>query len=259
MENRITLNQFAIFFGLVLIFISCDTTEKDWKNAKATNSVSEFQKFIKTHKESVYAVNAQNAVDSLEWIAILETHNADSLELFLKNHVSSKFLTTSPMALDSIEWNVAFYSRDTIKLREYYQKYPNSSNSKKVKELIWEIQWPPVKLKKVRSIIIYSNGIYDLYGEMMYSLGDASSGFTGIPKVYPFHQTVYIWYYFSKNEIKRANEIGLRPGYAYVNDEGKFQLIRKIDLNKSKEELWAEFGLSGNYNRDIAESPLRVK
>ncbi len=144
-------------------------------------------------------------MDSLKWVKILLTQNVDSLELFTQKFSSSEFFKSQKYALDSVEWNIAYYSKDTIKLRQYSEQYPNSNNSVRAKELIWEIQWPPVKVEKANSIYIGTKGSGLYYGSMMFSLGEDSpvskfAGGRGPNKV-------FIWRDFGKNELKEANRI----------------------------------------------------
>jgi hypothetical protein len=250
MENRITLNQFAIFFGLVLIFISCDTAEKDWKNAKTVNSITEYQKFIKNHTESIYAVNAQNAVDSLEWVAILKLQNVDSLQLFINNHSSSKFLSTFKVAMDSLEWNLAFTSKDTVRLRKYSEKYPDNPNSKKVESLIWKIQWPPATNNFILMVLIWKDGYSDIFNLFERPV-DKCAFSNGIPfdgfKMTDNH-VVFIWRNFAPNELKKVNKLGLKTGIVYLKTKNGYEFIKHVDLNKSDEELRDEIE---NFNEKL--------
>lgn len=243
MKKLAIVQQVAVILLLNFLLYSCDSTEKDWKNAQMTNSIAEYQKFINNHSRSVYAQNAQNLVDSLEWVTVLKSYNVDSLQQFIISHSSSIFLSSSKVAMDSIEWNIAYYSRDTVQLRKYSEKFPSTENSTKAKQLIWEIQWPPVKFDKAASVIIYSKGIGIIHGQIMYSTAGMFGDGGGMDPT-PVEPAVYIWRDFSKDEISSFAKLGLRPGYSYLMPERrKFKLIRKIDLNKSDNELLSEFGV----------------
>jgi hypothetical protein len=247
MENRIFFKQFAFITMLTTLLISCDTSEKDWNKAKLANSKTTYQEFIKKHSSSIFAESAQKAVDSLEWVAVLKTHNVDSLELFIKNHASSKFLSTT-IAMDSLEWGIAYYSKDTSKLSSYIKKYPNSNNIQKAEDIIWEINWPPVKVEKANSLKLFIQGDSYSCGTEIYDQGS-----DGVIRYFGgMSPEIYIWRDFSKGVyepteeiMKHARKLGLRPNVAYLHEkDNTFKVIRKVDLNKNIKQLCEEFGVS---------------
>ena len=236
MKKLAIVQQVAVMLLLNFLLCSCDSTEKDWKNAQMNNSIAEYQKFIKNHSGSVYAVNAQNAVDSMEWVSAIKSKNAGLLDTLLNNYSSSKFLLKSKIPLDSIEWNIANFSRDTVKLRKYIIKYPNSVNKLKAVDIIWDLQWPPLDINP-SSITIHSKG-------KSASGGQARAGFVdGQLGMILEKPTVEIWRDFTPDEEKEFSKIGLIIGVPYTKIDGKYyRLKRKLDLNKSNNEICAEFG-----------------
>ena len=97
MKNFRISNHLVIVACLTFYLMSCNSLDKDWKDAQTANSTTAYQNFIKNHSSSDYADRAKSAIDSLEWIAILRTHNVDSLELFIKTNMESKFLKNSKL------------------------------------------------------------------------------------------------------------------------------------------------------------------
>ena len=242
MKKIIDAEQFLLIVCLTIFFISCDNTEKDWNKAKVANSKSEYQAFIIKHSSSAYTENAKFAMDSLDWVAIIQTHNVDSIEQFLKNYSTSKFLRNSKFAMDSIDWNIAYYLNDSIKFREYINKYPSSTNKQRTEEAIWKIKWPPVKIEKANSIYIGTKGSGQYYGALLFALGENSPVSTFAGGRGP--NKVFIWRDFGKNEMKEANRLGLLSGKAYLlTNDGSYKFIRNVDLNKTDKELCAEFGI----------------
>lgn len=241
MKNQFFPRQIEVIILLTSILIGCNTPEQDWNNAKQANSKAKYQEFMKNHSSSIFSESAQKAIDSLDLIAALKTHNVDSMELFLKNHASSKYLLSSNESMDSIEWNIAIYSKDTTKLFNYIKKYPNSANKQKADNLIWEIKWPPVKIDKANSIVIATKKGGHGYGTQMFY-----SGSNGIAShVGGMAPEVFIWREFSDSDLEGAKKLGLRIGLAYLHEyPNKFTFIRKVDLNKTDKQLCEEFGVS---------------
>jgi hypothetical protein len=243
MRNQSIVNRLIILALLTLFLTSCNTTEKDWRKAKTANSKIEYQKFISKHASSIQAKLALKILDSMELASILNSHDADSLQLFLSSHTDSEFLLTSKAAMDSLEWNIAFYSGDTVRLRKYSEKYPENVNSVKARKLIWKIQWPPATDDLIGMVLIWKDGFSDIIN--LYQKPQDQCLFTnGIP-FDGFEMTdnhvVFIWRNFTPNELKKVNKLGLKPGIAYLKTKNGYEFIKNVDLNKSDEDLRAEF------------------
>ncbi len=277
MKNLIFSRYYVPFVCLSLFFSGCNNIEKDWKNAKETNSISVYQSFIKNHSSSVYKEKAQNAIDSielasilkapnvdslkifiknhsasiyknkatniidsLELIFILKFHNPDSLNLFIKTHSNSLFLTNSKSAIDSVDWNIAVYSRDTVALRNYINKYPNSNKKQQAENLILNIKFPPVTISNANSLCIGSKGKGVIYGDLQFKMNGAGP----MEAEGKGPNKVYIWRDFLKDELPMAKKQGLHVGAAYLKtNNDKFKFIRDVDLTKSDKQLCAEFGI----------------
>ena len=240
MKNRTTLNQFLSIVLVGILLFGCNTAENDWNKAKLANTRSDYQIFIKKHSGSKFSDKAKMALDSFDWITVLKTHNVDSLKSFLKNNSSSNFLKNSNFAMDSIEWNIANYSRDTTILSSYIGKYPNSSNRQKAEDIIWEIKWPPVKIEKANSVVIYVKGEGTGHGTQMFFMGgNGVAAYSGgkPPEVRIIREF--------ENEADEAKTIlGLKIGMAYLHvGLNKYKFIRKVDLGKTDQQLCAEFGV----------------
>ena len=217
MENFKILCYYAVIACLPIFFTSCDSTERDWTNAKTLNSIMGYQKFIKKHPTGENTENAKIAVDSLKCIGILKTNNVDSLELFIKNHASSKYLIKYSSILDTIDWHIAIYSKDITKYRRYILKYPESNKIQQAKDSIWNIRWAPYKLYIApSSIVIHSNGRRDIAGEAI--AGFVVDEVTGTASMGPIPTglTIEIWRNFTSKEKEKYSQIGLKIGRAHV-------------------------------------------
>ena len=244
--NKSTISKTQLLLIITIcFFVSCNNPEKDWINAKMSNSITDYKYFIKKYPSSIYLVKAKDALDSLECIDMLKLNKANTLDQFLKNHAASNYLSRTPKILDSINWNIAIYSKDTLKYRKYINEHPNSSKIQQAEDSIWNIKWPPYKMYiDPASIIIYSHGKRTLIGRAF--IGIVSDLETGKADIGPEPEPPYIiiWRNFTPKEKAEYGKRGLIPGVAYTECfDDKYKLVKKVDLSKSDKELCEEFGI----------------
>ena len=193
------MKKISLYVAIIFLSIGCNSNKRDWEKAKELNSITGYEDFvskhptgeftqkakividslelkevlsaedtvkisayIKKHPDGAFMAKAKYWLDSLAWVKIISLQNVDLLELFLNGHSESKFLATSNYALDSIDWRIAYYSKDTTKLRLYSEKYPKNPNSEKATQLLWDIQWSPEKAARINVVFIWKDGFSDI-------------------------------------------------------------------------------------------------
>jgi hypothetical protein len=167
----------------------------------------------------------------------------DSVKMvqYLGNHPQGKYVENAKLILDSLEWEKAFSSRDTTKIRGLMTRSPDSRFKGKGEEIIWEVKWPPVKIDRANSVLIWNNGRADILG-----FGGQVISTNGIP-FYEMEASgdgiIYIWRNFSPGELKVAQKISLRTGCAFLVVPGGFKFVRKVDIQESDDQLRDEFGV----------------
>ena len=218
---------FVLIVCLPIFLTGCDSSEKDWKNAKTLNSKTEYQNFINKHPSSDYAVNAKYAIDSFSWLSALSDHNVDRLEHFLLKKDSNLFLVNNKFALDSIEFKIAFSSGNCEKLKMFISDYPNSNNKLKAETYLNKIQ-----LKDAMDWLI----AFLSFGEELMQQQNAKSGL-----FYEFNG-------LSKDESNRL--LSIRP---VTIDSFASSMTSELDgsYNWIKGNGYLKAKLSGVFNYDI--------
>lgn len=102
-----------------------------------------------------------------------------------------------------------------------------------------------VKITEAQMLLIWSKGTGDIYDSQTQITGQyLSSGGMSFDKISLFGDAiVFIWRDFSKNELPKVQQLGLKTGVAYLKTPSGFKMIRPVDLRKSDRELRKEFGL----------------
>jgi len=191
----------------LLVLTGCSKQEGEWKNAAQKNTVAAFRQYLGLYPSGPHSADAHTRIEELEWQSAFFSRSKDQLESCIKN-------------------------------------YPRSANVEKAKEVLWEIEWPPVKVDKANSITIFTGGIGVMRGTIIYSLSGFFGGGRAKPPQPAGPNRVFIWRTFAPEERDRAAKDGLRTGVAYLKtDRGQYKVIRKVDLQKSDAQLCAEFGV----------------
>jgi len=243
MKKHFKLNQFTFLFCFSLFLFSCNSVEKDWQKAELKNSKEEYRKFIRNHPSGTYTERSKIILDSFECKDILKEINSDTLELFLTKHVASIFLKKHPELLDSIDWHIAIYSKDTVKYRNYINKYPKSYNLQTALDSIWSLKWPPYHIVYgPHSIVIHSHGKQIVIGQSFVGLVEDEENGRAYVGPKPTGGVIDIWRNFTEKEKIKYSKIGILPGLAYYHvGYDKLKFVKKIDLAKSDLELCREF------------------
>lgn len=117
---------------LILLLISCNNLEKDWKNAQKIDDISSYENFIKIHPKSQF--------DSLATSRILELKEVKDWEEALNINKIGKytnFLSNWPQgqkyneAIDSI-WSITKRLDETQLYYSFLGNFPNNEYSKEI-------------------------------------------------------------------------------------------------------------------------------
>jgi hypothetical protein len=196
-----------VLFMIVLAFLTaCSQEEKRWEEAKAKNDVPALNEFIKLYPDSKHMDEAKTAIETLDW-------------------------------------NNAFTQKNDSLLRYCVKTYPNSKRIDEAKDLISQIRWPVYELKKADCIEINYKSLCLSMGLHIYGLNPDGSAFLEPDKLQV--KTVIVW----RNDVDTASvhylekhSLCMGVAYLWIGNQ-KFRYLKKVDLNKSNDELAAEFGI----------------
>jgi hypothetical protein len=243
--------------------LACNPAKRNWEKAFEQNSVAGYKEFLQKYPDSEFSVVAAHRYDSLDWIQTLATVDSTKMADYLVNHPQGRYIETAKLILDSLEWEMALTVKDTARISALVLKNPNSKFREKGEETLWEAKWLPVKPRFISSILIWKNGSADMYDEYTNMTGRVLNT-NGIPfdEIVASHSStititdnsgreissgegdgmIFIWRNFSPSEVEKASKIGLKTGYAFLSSKKGYRLIRKVDLNRTDNQIRSEFG-----------------
>jgi len=226
-----------------------------WKDAQAANSIEGYKTYLNAHAEGSHATEASAALgglqDERDWASAKAAKTIEALDFYVRTysppkrgaHVVEARQIIADLREES-EWQSAFSTQDQQKLTACVSKYPTSKHVERAREVLWAIRWPAFRVDKANSVTIYSEGRGIIRGELLISLSGAFGGPEKPPEPAGPNRVV-IWRNFTPQESAVADTLGLRPGMAFLRtDSGELKFIRKLDLNKTDDEICAEFGIT---------------
>lgn len=93
LSNVIFKNLILIF--VFILFISCDTTKKDWEKANRKNTIEAYEEFTTKHPKSVYDSIATAKIEELYWQSISSSKEFKVFEEFMNRFPQSKYISES--------------------------------------------------------------------------------------------------------------------------------------------------------------------
>jgi hypothetical protein len=198
-------NMIINILTFLLVLSACSSQENKWEKAKAVNTVSALNEFIKQYPESKYNQEATIAIEKLCWDSAFNTKN-DSL------------------------------------LEDCINKYPKSQRIPEAKDLLSQIKFPIYDLKQADCLEINSKGMSLSMGKHFYGINNDGS-LTYEPDQLPLKMVV-IWRDIDSRFTDFFEKTSICTGVAYLYmGPGKFRYLKKVDLNKTDHELADEFGV----------------
>jgi hypothetical protein len=129
-----------VIIVIAFLHYSCDSTKKDWENAKSKSTIEGFNSFMEKHPNSVFEKEARKNLDSLkqletikaEWNKLSANFSIENTEIFLGQFPNSPYTQNALNKIDSVSFKNALIE-SKIKnplLDTLYLKNLNSSFSK---------------------------------------------------------------------------------------------------------------------------------
>ena len=90
----------TLFTVMLMLLAGCATVDTRWQQARSSDTVRAYERFLKRHPDSEHAVTAREKIESLGWQRAKKSNTAYAYEAFLRKHPTGQF---SPKAIAELE------------------------------------------------------------------------------------------------------------------------------------------------------------
>jgi hypothetical protein len=149
----------GIWWVGALLLTACGSTQGDWNQAQAANTVVAYEDFIDKHPNTPQSVQAHQQIaalnDAQAWAQALQTNTADSLQSYLQQRPSGLHANEARERIGSIERLNAWYAASAVgsadALQDFLQQYPRGPQSDQARARLAKLTGYRVELATVRS------------------------------------------------------------------------------------------------------------
>lgn len=147
--------------GIMVLLVSCSTTQKDWQSANQTNTIASFQDYLTKHPDSEFTRNANENIQKLNWQAAESGNTVEAFTAYLKQYPSGSYAKDAKKRIESLEFAAAMSSGSTETLGLFVKNYPQSEYIPKAKEEIEKLEWAAAE--KTDTVGSYENFLINHY------------------------------------------------------------------------------------------------
>lgn len=131
----------SFLFIISLLFISCDTAERDWENAVSDDTIIAYELFLEKHPDYEDIKKAQSRLEELyrpiDWKKALVENSIDAYENYLQKHPNSEYTEEAHEKLDELYLPINYEKAKSTKTAEGYLSFlKRHSSSKEAGEIL---------------------------------------------------------------------------------------------------------------------------
>jgi SPOR domain len=149
----------AICFLAAVFLVACSSTQRDWEQARARNTVASYRSFLDKHPNTAQSVQARNRIQALQdeqaWAQARQANTDQALEAYLQQQPSGMHVAEAKGLIGASErwaaWIVASSAGTTEALESFLEEYPQGPEAKRAKADLAQITGYRVQLASFRS------------------------------------------------------------------------------------------------------------
>lgn len=149
----------AICWVGALLLTACGSTQSDWNQAQAFNTVPAYEDFIDKHPNTPQSAQAHQQIaalnDAQAWAQALQANTAESFQSYLQQRHSGLHADQARDRISSIERTNAWYAASAVgsadALQDFLQKYPQGPQATQARARLAKLTGYRVELATLRS------------------------------------------------------------------------------------------------------------
>jgi hypothetical protein len=142
-----------------LLLTACGSTQGDWNEARAANTVAAYESFIDKHPNTPQSVQAHQQIATLNdeqaWAVALAANTAEAFQTYLQEWPTGLYSGQAHDRIGSIErmnaWYAASAAGTTEALQDFLQQFPRGPEAAQARARLAKLTGYRVELAAVRS------------------------------------------------------------------------------------------------------------
>jgi hypothetical protein len=142
-----------------LLLTACGSTQSDWNEARAANTVAAYESFIDQHPNTPQSVQAHQQIATLNdeqaWAVALAANTAEAFQTYLQEWPTGVYSGQAHDRIGSIErmnaWYAASAAGTTEALQDFLQQFPHGPEAAQARARLAKLTGYRVELAAVRS------------------------------------------------------------------------------------------------------------
>lgn len=83
--------------------VELQTMYNEWERVKRSSYKSDYTRFMDTYPNSILVKQCSLKIDSLDWIAAVQTNTTEGIETYLRTHPEGRYLSEATIALGNLQ------------------------------------------------------------------------------------------------------------------------------------------------------------
>jgi len=129
----------------VLYFMGCSYEESKWDEAKKTNSITSFEKYISEYPNGKYINNAKESIEEINWLELNKNISIEKIQNYKGKYPKSKHLKEIASMVEKIEYDSLVILNNISSLKDWKKNHPEGTYNQKIDSLINELLRPTGK------------------------------------------------------------------------------------------------------------------
>ncbi len=120
MNKKLIIPLFLCF----LVFISCSSEKKDWKNAESENSITAYEDFLNRYSEGEFTDEARSRIETIYFEKAEAANTIEAFDDFLKRYSEGDFADKARFKIETLYFEKAEAANTIEAFDDFLKRYP---------------------------------------------------------------------------------------------------------------------------------------
>ena len=122
-----TFSTIALILVTLCVLMSCDSTNRDWQQAKEEDSIESYAKFLQQHQDNEYSEQAYSNLEYLTWERAATQNTIPAFRDYLQDYNDGAHASIARMKIEDMSWQQAQQTNTLSAYKQYQNEFPTSN------------------------------------------------------------------------------------------------------------------------------------